>query len=101
MINICEEEFCKNEAKNQCSQCKKAFYCSRICQKQDWSNHKLICSTKKELIHEKIEEGKEGISKLDTHEHFDCWKSIKNPITEEIIGIVDTLGQWLFYLYGK
>jgi uncharacterized protein len=28
-----------------CSRCKKTFYCSAACQKQDWKKHKLGCST--------------------------------------------------------
>ena len=34
---------CKsNENLMRCSRCKTSFYCSRVCQKKDWKNHKLI-----------------------------------------------------------
>jgi hypothetical protein len=37
--------YCKKEiSQSRCSQCKKANYCSRNCQKSDWSKHKLFCS---------------------------------------------------------
>lgn len=37
-----------NEMKafKKCSQCTTARYCSKNCQKKDWSNHKKICSRK-------------------------------------------------------
>ena len=33
----------------KCSQCKIAFYCSRSCQKKDWSEHKIVCVEKSNL----------------------------------------------------
>ena len=34
---------CGKEAANHCSGCKVQKYCSRICQKKDWNNHKKAC----------------------------------------------------------
>lgn len=31
----------------QCTKCKKAFYCSKECQQQDWIFHKTHCSESK------------------------------------------------------
>ena len=31
----------------QCSKCKKAFYCDKLCQKADWKIHKKICKSPK------------------------------------------------------
>lgn len=33
------------EKVKKCSRCKIAFYCSRECQKEDWSEHKKHCKT--------------------------------------------------------
>ena len=37
---------CKKETKNRCSVCKKAYYCSKYCQKKDWASHKNVCRNK-------------------------------------------------------
>ena len=37
-----------------CCKCRAIGYCNTICQKQDWSKHKLIC-TKAKLEREKLE----------------------------------------------
>jgi hypothetical protein len=34
----------------RCSRCKDAHYCSRVCQRADWSAHKKICATKAVVI---------------------------------------------------
>jgi len=33
----------KKDCKLKCSQCLYSYYCSTVCQKQDWKNHKIIC----------------------------------------------------------
>ena len=35
----------KTDMLKNCSRCKKVFYCSIACQKEDWSFHKRICTT--------------------------------------------------------
>lgn len=35
--------FCNLDASKKCSRCKKVFYCSKQCQKNDWRNHKQTC----------------------------------------------------------
>ena len=35
---------CSAEALLQCSKCKCTKYCSKLCQKQDWKNHEIICN---------------------------------------------------------
>lgn len=39
--------YCKSNvsAKSRCSRCKKVNYCSQVCQREDWKNHKLTCCT--------------------------------------------------------
>ncbi len=39
---------CKKETSNlkKCGKCKSVSYCSRACQKQDWSTHKQFCKEK-------------------------------------------------------
>lgn len=44
--NLKEKHFCpicKKEATQLCSRCKKVYYCSIECQKNDWINHKINC----------------------------------------------------------
>lgn len=45
--------FCANcdvpEAKFNCSKCKKIFYCSQNCQKEDWKNHKKLCESQSSI----------------------------------------------------
>ncbi|XP_052104183.1 uncharacterized protein LOC127737489 [Mytilus californianus] len=38
VCSVCEESTDK-----KCSKCKKVFYCSKVCQRNDWRNHKLTC----------------------------------------------------------
>ena len=44
-INSHKEEcaFCKLDASNKCTRCKKVYYCSKQCQKNDWKRHKRTC----------------------------------------------------------
>ncbi|KAM0737414.1 Zinc finger MYND domain-containing protein 10 [Formica fusca] len=35
---------CQEVSKQQCSKCKKVWYCSRQCQVKDWEEHKKICN---------------------------------------------------------
>lgn len=44
MCDICGE--LKAHLK-RCSQCKKKWYCSKKCQREDWNKHKKICLNKK------------------------------------------------------
>lgn len=39
--NFCK---CGKSAECCCAKCRKTFYCSRICQTNDWSAHKSICN---------------------------------------------------------
>lgn len=34
---------CNKSTSNKCSQCEVTFYCSRECQKLDWTSHKIKC----------------------------------------------------------
>ncbi len=36
---------CSKPNANFCNGCKSARYCSKVCQKGDWSTHKLLCAT--------------------------------------------------------
>ncbi|KAJ6243274.1 hypothetical protein M0813_22415 [Anaeramoeba flamelloides] len=43
-LQISKCSFCqKKVGMLKCSRCKRAFYCSRDCQKNDWSKHKKVC----------------------------------------------------------
>lgn len=39
---------CQKNSSLRCSKCKKIYYCSVECQKQDWHSHKLICRPEEE-----------------------------------------------------
>lgn len=43
ICKTCKETYYKTY---KCSQCKDVWYCSKICQKDDWENHKIICKPK-------------------------------------------------------
>lgn len=51
----CMKEIPSKELK-KCANCKQKFYCGKICQKEDWSNHKIDCNL--------LGEGKEEYKKL-------------------------------------
>jgi len=40
-------ETCKSPANKRCSECFLAWYCSGVCQKEDWPNHKVVCKARK------------------------------------------------------
>jgi len=44
-VNVCY--ICSNKSKHVCSICNKTKYCSKKCQKYDWSDHKKICQPAK------------------------------------------------------
>ncbi|CAG8510454.1 2405_t:CDS:2 [Ambispora leptoticha] len=59
-----EKELCnqclKNTKLQACSACKKAYYCSTICQKQAWfTQHKFICKKQQHPKYENVVEGAE------------------------------------------
>ena len=43
MCKPCNLDTCKIEARKRCSRCKLVHYCSKECQKQDWTIHKHEC----------------------------------------------------------
>ncbi len=40
-LQMCE--YCSNKSSLKCAACKLVRYCSKACQKLDWTNHKTIC----------------------------------------------------------
>lgn len=40
----CDKLKCLNKSSKTCGKCDNQRYCSRECQKDDWSEHKLTCS---------------------------------------------------------
>ena len=38
---------CNRNTNMKCKGCKKVYYCSNSCQKQDWGKHKLLCHQQK------------------------------------------------------
>jgi hypothetical protein len=40
---VCEKREAEGVKLSFCSSCRSVGYCSRLCQKADWKNHKVIC----------------------------------------------------------
>jgi hypothetical protein len=40
----CQKQATVTVKLSACSRCKKTYYCSAACQKQDWKQHKKTCS---------------------------------------------------------
>jgi tetratricopeptide (TPR) repeat protein len=49
IMSQCARPYCEKIARSRCSDCHRDRYCSGECQKSDWKDHKLICSTLKSL----------------------------------------------------
>jgi len=41
---------CAKPATKNCANCHGAYYCSRICQKQDWPLHKVLCDQYRDIL---------------------------------------------------
>jgi hypothetical protein len=55
---------CNKPAESRCTKCIKTYYCSKICQKNDWQNHKLICKNIQKEVNE-IQELSYTLNKMD------------------------------------
>ena len=53
-----------NSTTFQCSRCHSGKYCSRGCQKDDWENHKVLCSAITQLNDQNREKTVNQITKL-------------------------------------
>ncbi len=53
---FCNYSGCKQEnaLAKLCSRCKKAYYCNKICQTQDWVSHKILCRPPVSIISDSI-----------------------------------------------
>lgn len=61
----CEEPETRMEKKLQlCSRCKTALYCSCDCQKSDWKQHKLVCSTPEGSTNDKHSRGFHAVNQM-------------------------------------
>ena len=41
--------YCGSEGKYCCGKCKEKRYCSTVCQKEDWKQHKMYCNNKSKI----------------------------------------------------
>jgi hypothetical protein len=57
-------EICNKPSSFKCSVCKKVYYCSKKCQKENWKYHKGMCQTlKKDLADYNMDEVMDYIHK--------------------------------------
>ncbi len=54
---LSECKVCKKPTSTYCSKCKIVYYCSKICQREDWKSHKKECNT---FFHFSDDENSEG-----------------------------------------
>ena len=92
----------------KCGKCKSVYYCSQICQKEDWKKHKQICSQVRPLKEKRTEIKKfnfalnihKAVSK-DTvlNEKGDIWVCIdKEDNTKYILKSISLLDFKKYYL---
>ena len=89
--NHCNLQTCQKEASKKCSRCRCVFYCDKSCQTKDWPVHKSNCKAIRNVRHGKNKEKHTSSSKQKLHDN--CWQSVRNPVTNEIIKIVDPTGK--------
>lgn len=74
LSQLCEYFDCTKKALNlTCGRCQKRQYCSKVCQKKDWSMHKLFCN--------KEERGMTGVLKGYLHEIQQSPSMVKDLLT--------------------
>ena len=80
--DICANCLIEGDNFSRCSLCKNICYCSKICQKTDWSKHKQICKKTIELKRGDKENDKilESFYKI-----FDSWVDFNMPSLELIV----------------
>ncbi len=61
MASFCEKckktEFADGVVLKRCGQCKNVFYCSGVCQKADWTDHKYFCRKPEAVLRKEAEKG--------------------------------------------
>jgi len=89
--DLCNLPNCKKEATQKCGRCRSVFYCDKYCQKRDWPEHRSNCKVIKSSPNDRHNEKSSSVSKVNLH--AECWKFVRNPVTNDIIKIVDPLGK--------
>ena len=89
--NHCNLQTCQKEASKKCSRCRCVFYCDKSCQTQDWPVHKSNCKAINNVQKGKNKE--KHTSSSNQRLHVDCWQFVRNPVTNDIIKIVDPTGK--------
>ena len=54
MNRICERCFVRSQDMKKCAGCTTAYYCSVVCQKQDWKKHKKMCKVYRKTINKAV-----------------------------------------------
>ena len=69
----CGRVNCPNEGNKKCTRCKNVSYCSKGCQKEDWSIHKAHCKTEAKQSAPSSLPGEKPGSKNMSDASFDEW----------------------------
>ena len=98
---------CKQETLLRCSQCKRVNYCSRECQIQDRSRHRLFCQREFNKLKgpeekKEVEEAKKVVEKVEVEENFELvcpisYEKIKEPVMTVLGNVYDKkfIDKWL------
>ena len=66
-MSLCHNCFMESKHLKKCKDCAGVWYCSRECQKQDWKEHKQVCSKLKVAI-KKEKHRRKNLIKADPNE---------------------------------
>ena len=101
--NKFETELEKGQKMSKCSRCKEVYYCSKVCQKNDWKSHKKSCVNKKSATSLFTGEKKTAPSTVSSgsipvlilaeqHHNVDCMRE-NSLLMQKAIGSIRKQGQ--------